>query len=50
MKEVKDLSRTVRINSTKLKDLEAKGWSTQKIVDWAIEKLKKSDFKPKDKK
>lgn len=50
MKDIKDLSRTVRINSTALKALEEKGWSTQKIVDWAMGKLKKSDVKPKAKK
>jgi hypothetical protein len=50
MKETKDLTRTVRVNGNALKDLEAKGWSTQRIVDWAMKRLKKGDVKPQAKK
>lgn len=50
MKEIKDLPRNVRVNSQKLSELEAKGWSTQKIIDWAMKRLKGKEYKPESKK
>lgn len=32
MKETKDLARNVRVNSRALRDAEAVGWSTQRMI------------------
>lgn len=50
MKEIKDLSRTVRINSEALRVAEALGWSTQRLVDWALKQVKKKSIKPPEEK
>lgn len=50
IREIKDLSRTVRVNSSALKEAEMAGWSTQRLVDWALEQFKKKGIKPRVKK
>jgi hypothetical protein len=50
MKAIKDQPKNVRVNSQKMQTLEERGWSTQKIVDWAMERLLKSGIRPKEKK
>lgn len=50
MKETKDLARNVRVNSKMLESLQADGWTIQKIVDWAMPRLKGKKYQTKDKK
>lgn len=50
MKEVKDLSRNVRINSGAFNELKERGWSPQKALDWAIKQIRKKGIKPEAKK
>lgn len=39
MKLTKDARKTLRFNSEIMEGLEARGWTAQKIMDWAIEQL-----------
>lgn len=50
MKEIKDLSKNVRVSSEAIKDIERLGWSTQRLLDWAIGQIRKKGIKPEVKK